>query len=80
MTMQISFNILFQHTTRNFFDENGALRHSDGGFFFMEWDRNAKKTIEGIAIPDVPKQFTEICNDEILCGLPLISSRSLLLG
>lgn len=46
----------------------------------MEWDRNAKKTIEGIAIPDVPKQFTEICNDEILCGLPLISSRSLLLG
>lgn len=70
----------FQHTTRNFFDEQGNLRHSDAGFFFMQWDRHAKKTIEGIAIPELPIHFAEMCNEEVLCGLPLMSSRQLLLG
>lgn len=28
------FNVL-----RNFYDENGAMRHSDSGFWLMDWDR-----------------------------------------
>lgn len=56
------------------------MRYSDAGFYFMQWDRHAKKTIEGISIPEVPVHFTEMCGDEVLCGLPLISSRSLLMG
>jgi hypothetical protein len=46
----------------------------------MQWDRHAMKTIHSVAMPETPLHFTEMCNDELFCGLPLISSRSLLLG
>lgn len=80
MTTKCFYQIFEQHTVRNFFDENGILRHSDAGFYFTEYDRHAKKTIEGISMPDSPLHFSEICKDEVYCGLPLMSSRSLLLG
>lgn len=69
-----------QHTARTFFDEHGGVRYSDAGVLFAQWDRHGQKTIEGITMPDLPMPLKEMCNDEILCGLPLISSRQLLLG
>lgn len=69
-----------QHTARNFFDEFGGVKHSDGGFYFMEWDRHSRKTIESITIPDMPVHISEMCNDEVLCGLPLTSIRLLMMG
>lgn len=69
-----------QHTARTFFDENGGVRHSDAGYYFVEWDRHAKKTIEGITIPDISFHFSEVCKGEVFCGMPLLSSRSLMLG
>lgn len=46
----------------------------------MQWDRHAKKTIEGISMPEAPVHFSEMCKDEIFCGLPIFSTRSLLMG
>lgn len=46
----------------------------------MEWDRHSRKTIESVSIPDLPVPISKMCGNEILCGLPLISSRTLLLG
>lgn len=70
------------HTTRNFYDIDRNLRHSDNGFLFLEWDRNAWKTIEGVTMnsPGTLQTLPEMCNDEVLCGLPCIQSRMLVLG
>jgi hypothetical protein len=75
-----SLNLFSQHTVRHFYDHKGEERLSDSGYYFIEWDRHAKKTIHSVAMPETPVHFSEMCNDEILCGLPMISSRSLLHG
>lgn len=56
------------------------MRHSDGGFLFIEWDRNSLKTIQGVTMPLEPQTLAEMCNGEALCGLPIVQSRMLMLG
>lgn len=68
------------HTTRTFYNFNGEIRQSDGGFMFVKWDRHSKKTIEGMVIPDAPKQIQDVCGNELFCGMPLTSSRLLAHG
>jgi hypothetical protein len=60
------------HITRKFHDINGNVRHSDSGFWLLDWDRNAKKTIEGITMPEIPILQAEIKlgDQEVLKGLP----------
>ncbi|KAG5684776.1 hypothetical protein PVAND_013989 [Polypedilum vanderplanki] len=68
------------HTARTFYDINGNVRHSDGGLLFIEWDRNSLKTIQGVTMPIEPQTLAEMCNNEPLCGLPIVQSRMIMLG
>lgn len=72
-----SFKLLYfeQHTLRTFHDYNGGIRHTDSGFLLQELDRNAGKTIEGIAIPDTITRMREIpaCENELFCAIPFYS-------
>ena len=45
-------------------------------------DRNSRKTIEGISMPDLPilQSENKMCESEIFCGLPVFSCRQLLTG
>lgn len=63
------------HTLRTFHDYNGGIRHTDSGFLLQELDRNAGKTIEGIAIPDTITRMREIpaCENELFCAIPFYS-------
>lgn len=63
------------HTVRKFYDHNGGERYTDAGFLLQELDRNAKKTIEGIAMPDVVTPMREIpaCDKELFCAIPFYS-------
>lgn len=64
---------------RNFYDHNGHLRYTDSGFWLRETDRNARKTIEGISMPDqpIPQLQNKMCEKEVFCGLPIFSGRHL---
>jgi hypothetical protein len=68
------------HTVRNLYDVDGNLRLSDAGHVFLEWDRNAIKTIEGIVMPQQVQSLPEMCNGEVMCALPILQSRMLMLG
>ncbi|XP_058813687.1 endoplasmic reticulum metallopeptidase 1-like [Topomyia yanbarensis] len=63
------------HTLRTFHDYNGGVRYTDSGFLLQELDRNARKTIEGIAIPDTITPMREIpaCQKELFCAIPFYS-------
>ncbi|XP_058460663.1 endoplasmic reticulum metallopeptidase 1-like [Malaya genurostris] len=63
------------HTLRTFYDYNGGVRYTDSGFLLQELDRNAKKTIEGIAMPDTITPMREIpaCEKELFCAIPFYS-------
>lgn len=69
----------FQHTTRTLYDKEGNVRYTDAGFWFLETDRNARKTIESLTMPDIPIPHGEniLCKNEIFCGLPYFSTRLL---
>lgn len=45
-------------------------------------DSNARKTIESLVAPDIAVRQSEnaLCAKEVLCGLPVISIRSLIVG
>lgn len=45
-------------------------------------DRNSHKTIEGIAMPElpIPQLDNKMCESEVFCGLPLYSCRQLYTG
>lgn len=60
------------HVARTFHDINGNVRYSDSGFWLLDWDRNAKKTIEGITMPELPIPQAEIKfgKEEVFNGLP----------
>lgn len=66
-----------QHTTRNFYNEHGDLRYADSGFYFVEWDRHSKKTIEKMCKPSRPLHYSEVCGDEAFCGLPLLNTQAI---
>lgn len=68
------------HTVRNLYGFDGNLRHADGGYLFIEWDRNAIKTIEGVTMPEQLLSPSEMCHNEVLCALPYVQSRMLMLG
>lgn len=68
------------HTARTLYDVNGNVRYSDGGYLFVEWDRNSLKTIQGVTMPEKLLTVNEMCNGEVLCALPFIQSRMLMLG
>ncbi|XP_055588357.1 endoplasmic reticulum metallopeptidase 1-like [Uranotaenia lowii] len=63
------------HTLRTFHDYNGGIRYTDSGFLLQELDRNAKKTIEGIAMPDeiTPMRKIPACEKELFCAIPFYS-------
>ncbi|XP_053687100.1 endoplasmic reticulum metallopeptidase 1-like [Sabethes cyaneus] len=63
------------HTLRTFYDYNGEKRFSDSGFLLQELDRNARKTIEGIAMPDTitPMREIQTCEKELFCAIPFYS-------
>ncbi|XP_055618078.1 endoplasmic reticulum metallopeptidase 1-like [Toxorhynchites rutilus septentrionalis] len=63
------------HTLRTFHDYNGGVRYTDSGYLLQELDRNAKKTIEGIAMPDGITPMREIvtCEKELFCAIPFYS-------
>ena len=48
----------------------------------MELDRNAHKTIESLAMPEIPipQEDNILCKNEVFCGLPFCSSRQLHAG
>jgi hypothetical protein len=60
------------HAIRTFHDIDGKVRHSDSGFWLLDWDRNAKKTIEGITMPELPMPQAEVKLGDIepFNGLP----------
>lgn len=68
------------HTVRNLYSFDGSLRQVDGGYLFIEWDRNAIKTLEGLTMPEQLLSPSEMCNNEVLCALPYVQSRMLQLG
>lgn len=65
----------FQHTLRTFHDYSGGVRKTDSGFLLQELDRNARKTIEGIAMPDniTPMREIPACETELFCAIPFYS-------
>lgn len=69
------------HTQRNFYDSAGKLRYADSGYWLRDLDRNALKTVEGIAMPNLPLDQLEnnMCK-EVFCGLPVTSARQLHTG
>ncbi|XP_055371692.1 endoplasmic reticulum metallopeptidase 1-like [Condylostylus longicornis] len=70
------------HTVRTLYDSEGNVRYTDSGFWFREADRNAKKTIESLAMPEtpIPQDQNILCENEVFCGLPFYSSRQLHTG
>jgi hypothetical protein len=69
------------HTIRTFYDIDGNVRKTDSGYMFLGWDRNALKTIEGVVMAEgIPVPYAEMCDNEVLCGLPIIVSRMFMLG
>ncbi|EDS40295.1 conserved hypothetical protein [Culex quinquefasciatus] len=63
------------HTLRTFHDYSGGVRKTDSGFLLQELDRNARKTIEGIAMPDniTPMREIPACETELFCAIPFYS-------
>ncbi|KAL1396983.1 hypothetical protein pipiens_010106 [Culex pipiens pipiens] len=63
------------HTLRTFHDYSGGIRKTDSGFLLQELDRNARKTIEGIAMPDniTPMREIPACETELFCAIPFYS-------
>ncbi|XP_055523743.1 endoplasmic reticulum metallopeptidase 1-like [Wyeomyia smithii] len=63
------------HTLRTFYDYNGQVRETDSGFLLQELDRNARKTIEGIAMPDSITAMRDMksCETELFCAVPFYS-------
>ncbi|XP_046804765.1 endoplasmic reticulum metallopeptidase 1-like [Lucilia cuprina] len=70
------------HSIRTLYDKQGDLRYTDSGFWFQEMDRNARKTIESLTMPEepIPQDENILCKSEVFCGLPLLSARQLLPG
>jgi Peptidase family M28 len=70
------------HTQRTFFDYQGGIRHTDGGYWLRELDRNSHKTIDGITMPShAVSQFENVmCASEVFCGIPFYSSRQVHVG
>lgn len=66
---------------RTLFDKEGKIRYTDSGYWMFEFDRNALKTIESLAMPEkpIPQDKNILCKSEVLCGLPLYTSRQLML-
>lgn len=70
------------HTIRTLYDREGNIRYTDSGFWLREVDRNARKTIESLAMPEIPiaQENNILCKNEIFCGLPFYSSRQMHTG
>lgn len=64
------------------YDKEGNIRYTDSGFWFLEMDRNARKTIESLTMPEepIPQDENILCKSEVFCGLPLLSVRQLIPG
>lgn len=70
------------HTVRTLYDKEGNIRYTDSGFWFLEMDRNARKTIESLTMPEepIPQDENILCKSEVICGLPVLSARQLMQG
>lgn len=70
------------HTVRTLYDKEGNIRYTDAGFWMLEFDRNAKKTIESLTMPEepIPQESNILCKNEVFCGLPVLSIRQLMVG
>ncbi|XP_055905553.1 endoplasmic reticulum metallopeptidase 1-like [Eupeodes corollae] len=70
------------HTVRTLYDKDGNIRYTDSGFWMSDMDRNCRKTVESLSMPEtpIPHEFNILCKNEIFCGLPFLTSRQLHLG
>ncbi|KAK5648928.1 hypothetical protein RI129_003820 [Pyrocoelia pectoralis] len=64
------------HTSRTFRNDTNHVYKKNAGFFVINWDRNAPNTVRQL-VKDFNKEksITEDCDNNLLCGLPLISSK-----
>lgn len=64
------------HTSRTFRNDTNHVHKKNAGFFVMNWDRNAPNSVQKI-VKDFnnAKPITDDCDTNLLCGLPLMSSR-----
>ncbi|XP_012263393.2 endoplasmic reticulum metallopeptidase 1-like [Athalia rosae] len=64
---------MIAHTQRQYYNENGTLRHYSTGYWMVDSDVNSPRNVETI-IPEVGTAIGTIedCKAELYCGLPYL--------
>ncbi|XP_046630569.1 endoplasmic reticulum metallopeptidase 1-like isoform X1 [Neodiprion virginianus] len=64
---------MIAHTHRQYFNENGTVRHSGTGYWLVDLDMNSPHNVETI-VPEVATAGSTLrdCKEELYCGLPYL--------
>ncbi|XP_046493405.1 endoplasmic reticulum metallopeptidase 1 isoform X2 [Neodiprion pinetum] len=64
---------MIAHTHRQYFNENGTVRHSGTGYWLVDLDMNSPHNVETI-VPEVGTAGSTLrdCEEELYCGLPYL--------
>lgn len=72
-SIEIDSFLFPQHTHRQYYNENGTVRHSGTGYWLVDLDMNSPRNVETI-VPEVAaaSPTARDCEEELYCGLPYL--------